>query len=138
MQSRCAEFSDLGEDLETLVEGLDPTRHRSVRPPVRSGLKLKISGGNIRYGLFATWVEYQGKVRILLRNCDNVAWMKCNGIRESSAPIFPDSVALHPGYGLTGFGQSWDFLQNFEVTPKGLDSDNGGQRCSLGTQNSRT
>ncbi|MET0021996.1 MAG: hypothetical protein ABW105_18510, partial [Candidatus Thiodiazotropha sp. 6PLUC1] len=27
-----------------------------------------------------------------------VAWMKCNGIRESSAPIIPDSALLHPGY----------------------------------------
>ncbi|MES9983604.1 MAG: hypothetical protein ABW115_09350, partial [Candidatus Thiodiazotropha sp. 6PLUC6] len=34
------------------------------------------------------------------RSNDKVAWMKRSGIRDDWCTALPDSVALHPGYGL--------------------------------------
>ncbi|MET0122873.1 MAG: hypothetical protein ABW124_17685, partial [Candidatus Thiodiazotropha sp. 6PLUC9] len=34
------------------------------------------------------------------RSKSNVAWMKRSGIRDDWSTVLPDSVALHPGYGL--------------------------------------
>jgi hypothetical protein len=44
----------------------------------------------------------------------NVARMKCNGIRGRGAANFPDSAALHPGYG-GAFSSSGGIAMKFGV-----------------------